>query len=329
MATTFQQHIVQESADISSSSVELQWLLSGIILASKLIAAQVRRTGLTDIIGSNGQMNVQGEIQQKLDVYADETLIKCLSDRASVGVLASEENEHPILLSTAPEAHYAIIFDPLDGSSNIDVAVTIGTTFSIFPRPENADVNDPLSWILQPGNKQIAAGYIVYGSSTVLVYSLGNGVHGFTLDPSIGTYILTHENIRMPAQGDYYSCNEAYNEFFPPKFVKYVRHLKNGGLGKFYSSRFIGSLVADFHRTLLRGGIFIYPETTNFPEGRLRLLYEANPIAFLAHQAGGMASDGEKPILEINPTELHQRTPLVVGGKTEMEEFNKHFNSKY
>ena len=328
MATTFQQHIVQESAALSDSSVELQWLLSGIILASKLIAAQVRRAGLTDIIGSNGQTNIQGETQQKLDVYADETLIKCLSDRASVGVLASEENEHPILLSTAPEAHYAIVFDPLDGSSNIDVAVTIGTTFSIFPRPETGDVNDPLSWILQPGNKQIAAGYVVYGSSTVLVYSLGKGVHGFTLDPSIGTYILTHENIRMPAQGDYYSCNEAYNEFFPPKFVKYVRHLKDGGLGKFYSSRFIGSLVADFHRTLLRGGIFIYPETKSFPEGRLRLLYEANPIAFLAHQAGGMASDGETPILEINPTELHQRTPLVVGGKTEMEEFNKHFKSK-
>ncbi len=324
MATTFQQHIVQESAALSDSSVELQWLLSGIILASKLIAAQVRRAGLTDIIGSAGETNIQGEIQQKLDVYADETLIKCLSDRASVGVLASEENEHPILLSTAPEAHYAIVFDPLDGSSNIDVAVTIGTTFSIFPRPENADVNDPLSWILQPGNKQIAAGYIVYGSSTVLVYSLGNGVHGFTLDPSIGTYVMTHENIRMPAQGDYYSCNEAYNEFFPPKFVKYVRHLKDGGLGKFYSSRFIGSLVADFHRTLLRGGIFIYPETKNFPEGRLRLLYEANPIAFLAHQSGGMASDGETPILEINPTELHQRTPLVVGGKIEMEEFKKY-----
>ena len=186
-------------------------------------------------------------------------------------------------------------------------------------------MNDPLNWILQPGNKQIAAGYVIYGSSTVLVYSVGNGVHGFTLDPSIGTYILSHENIRMPEQGDYYSFNEAYNDYFPPKYVEYVKHLKSGGLGKFYSSRFIGSMVADFHRTLLRGGIFIYPETKNYPEGRLRLLYEANPIAFLTHQAGGTASNGEKPILEIAPNELHQRTPLIVGGKAEMEEFINKF----
>lgn len=324
-AKTFQQHIVQEHTDFYGTSVELQWLLSGIILASKLIQSQVRRAGLTDIIGSAGEINIQGEMQQKLDVYADETLIRCFSDRESVGVIASEENEHPILINTSPEAQYAIVFDPLDGSSNIDVAVTIGTTFSIFPRPETGDVNDPLNWILQPGNKQIAAGYVIYGSSTVLVYSVGNGVHGFTLDPSIGTYILTHENIRMPEQGNYYSFNEAYSDLFPPKYVEYVRHIKDGGLGKFYSSRFIGSMVADFHRTLLRGGIFIYPETSNYPGGRLRLLYEANPIAFLAHQAGGMASDGEKPILEVEPRKLHQRTPLTVGGKVEMEEFHKHF----
>ncbi len=325
MGTTFQQHIVQEHTAFYGSSVELQWLLSGIILASKLIQSQVRRAGLTDFIGSAGKINIQGEVQQKLDVYADETLIKCFSDRESIGVIASEENEHPMLISTSPEAQFAIVFDPLDGSSNIDIAVTIGTTFSIFTRPENADAGDPLNWILQPGKKQVAAGYVIYGSSTVLVYSVGNGVHGFTLDPSIGTYILTHENIQMPEQGDYYSFNEAYNDYFPPKYVEYVKHLKSGGLGKFYSSRFIGSMVADFHRTLLRGGIFIYPETTNYPKGRLRLLYEANPIAFLAHQAGGMASNGEQPILEITPTELHQRTPLVIGGKVEMEEFIKNF----
>lgn len=321
MATTFQQHIVQEQKLFSGSSVELQWLLSGIILASKLITAQVRRAGLTDILGSAGETNVQGETQQKLDVFANETLIKCFTNRASVGVIASEENEQPILLRTSPEAQYAIVFDPLDGSSNIDVAVTIGTTFSIFSRPENADIDDPLNWILQPGRRQIAAGYVVYGSSTVLVYSVGNGVHGFTLDPSIGTYILTHENIRMPAQGDYYSFNEAYTDLFPPKYVEYVKKLKSGGVGKFYSSRFIGSMVADFHRTLLRGGVFIYPETKNYPDGRLRLLYEANPIAFLAEHAGGAANNGERPILDVQPTELHQRTPLIVGGKVEMEEF--------
>lgn len=325
MATTFQQHIVQEHTMFSGSSVELQWLLSGMILASKLIAAQVRRAGLNDILGSAGETNIQGETQQKLDVFADETLISCFSSRESVGVIASEENEHPIVLRTSPDAQYAIVFDPLDGSSNIDVAVTIGTTFSIFPRPENTDSNDPLNWILQPGNKQIAAGYVVYGSSTVLVYSVGNGVHAFTLDPSIGTFILTHENIKIPAQGDYYSFNEAYNDLFPPKYVDFVREIKDGKLGKFYSSRFIGSLVADFHRTLLRGGIFLYPETSNYPGGRLRLLYEANPIAFLAHQAGGFATDGEQPILEIKPKKLHQRTPLVVGGKVEMEEFYRYF----
>lgn len=323
MATTFQQHIVQESTRFSGSSVELQWLLSAMILASKLITAQVRRAGLSDILGSANETNIQGETQQKLDVFADKTLINCFSSRASVGVLASEENEHPIVVSNEPEAQYAIVFDPLDGSSNIDVAVTIGTTFSIFPRPATGDVKNPLNWILQPGRKQIAAGYVVYGSSTVLVYSVGNGVHGFTLDPSIGTFILTHENIRMPEQGDYYSFNEAYNDLFPPKYVEFVQKIKSGSLGKFYSARFIGSLVADFHRTLLRGGIFIYPETKNFPDGRLRLLYEANPIAFLAEQAGGFASNGKKAILDILPHELHERTPLIVGGKVEMTEFEK------
>lgn len=323
MTTTFQQHIVQESTKFSGSSVELQWLLSAMILGSKLITAQVRRAGLTDILGSANETNIQGETQQKLDIFADKTLIKCFSSRASVGVLASEENEHPIVVSTEPEAQYAIVFDPLDGSSNIDVAVTIGTTFSIFPRPENCDASDPLNWILQPGRKQIAAGYVVYGSSTVLVYSVGNGVHAFTLDPTIGTYILTHENIQMPEQGEYYSFNEAYNDLFPPKYVEFVQKIKSGSLGKFYSSRFIGSLVADFHRTLLRGGIFIYPETKNFPDGRLRLLYEANPIAFLAEQAGGFASNGKKAILDVQPNGLHERTPLIVGGKVEMTEFEK------
>lgn len=328
MTITFQQHIVQEQTTFSESSVELQWLLSGIILASKLIAAQVRRAGLDDVLGSAGEVNIQGENQQKLDVYADETMIKCFKKRESIGVIASEEHEHSILLSTDPKAQYAIVFDPLDGSSNIDVAVTIGTTFSFFSRPENIDASEPLNWILQPGSKQIAAGYIVYGSSTVLVYSIGNGVHGFTLDPSLGTYFLTHENIRIPECGNYYSFNEAYNEQFPQKYVEFAEHIKNGGLGKFYSSRFIGSMVADFHRTLLNGGIFIYPETQSYPKGRLRLLYEASPVAFLAEQAGGAASNGEKPILEIKPDELHQRTPLIVGGKNEMDAFNKYFGLK-
>lgn len=324
MVISFQQHIVQEQNHLLGSSVELQWLLSGIILASKLIQSQVRRAGLVDILGALENTNVQGEIQQKLDVYANETLITCFRQRASVGVIASEENEHPILLRRgSSDAQYAIIFDPLDGSSNIDVAVTIGTTFSIFCRPENADADDPLQWVLQPGSKQVAAGYVIYGSSTVLVYSVGNGVHGFTLDPSIGTYILTHENIRMPEQGGYYSINESYVAKFPGHYVEYINKLKSGALGKSYSSRFIGSMVADFHRTLLRGGIFLYPATGDFPEGRLRLLYEANPIAFLAEQAGGAATNGERRILDIEPTHLHQRSSFVVGGKFEMEEFER------
>ena len=321
MLISFQQHIVQEQT-LHDSPVELQWLLSGIILATKLIQSQVRRAGLIDVLGTVGETNVQGEVQQKLDVYANETLINCFRMRVSVGVIASEENEHPIVLKhNSPDAQYAIVFDPLDGSSNIDVAVTIGTTFSIFRRPENA--NDPLQWILQPGRKQIAAGYVVYGSSTVMVYSVGNGVHAFTLDPSIGTYILTHENIRIPPQGDYYSINEAYCDKFAKPYVEYINRLKYGGLGKSYSSRFVGSMVADFHRTLLRGGIFLYPATTDYPEGRLRLLYEANPVAFLAEHAGGAASNGIQPILEVQPFELHQRTPLIIGGATEMAEFER------
>lgn len=323
MFTTFQQHIVQEQTRLPGSSVELQWLLSAVILASKLIQAQVRRAGLINILGSVNEINPQGEVQQKLDVYANETLIKCFSLRESVGVIASEENESPVIAhKDSPDAQYAIIFDPLDGSSNIDVAVTIGTTFSILRRPEKSDARDALNWILQPGRKQVAAGYVLYGSSTVLVYSIGNGVHGFTLDPSVGSFILSHENIRMPEQGHFYSINEAYNEKFPPRYVEFINRVRRGELGKFYSSRFIGSMVADFHRTLLRGGIFLYPETPNYPHGRLRLLYEANPVAFIAEQAGGAATNGREPILDVHPNGLHERTPLVVGGKTEMEYFS-------
>ena len=299
-------------------------MLSGIVFATKMIQAQVRRAGLVNILGSVSKINIQGEVQQKLDVYANETLINCLKIRESIGIIASEENEYPIeIRRDSPEARYAIIFDPLDGSSNIDVAVTIGTTFSIFKRPEEADAGDPLQWILQRGKHQVAAGYIVYGSSTVLVYSIGNGVHAFTLDPSVGSYILTQENIKMPAQGDYYSINEAYSDKFGAPYNEYIKRLKTGALGKKYSSRFVGSMVADFHRTLLRGGIFLYPTNTDYPEGRLRLLYEANPIAFIAKHAGGLATNGEQPILDILPTGLHQRTCLVVGGQFEMTEFEK------
>jgi fructose-1,6-bisphosphatase I len=323
MITTFQQHVSQEQRHFPGATGEFTWLMSGISLATKMIQAQVRRAGLTDILGSHGAINVQGEAQQKLDVYANECLIDCLSLRETIGIIASEENEEPIILGhTLPDAKYAIVFDPLDGSSNIDVAVTIGTVFSVFRRPDEHHDN-PLSWVLQPGLKQIAAGYVVYGSSTVLVYSAGLGVHSFTLDPAMGSYILTHENIRIPRQGKYYSINEAYCDKFPEPYLRYLKSLRSGILGVSYSSRFIGSMVADFHRTLLRGGVFIYPPNIDFPEGRLRLLYEGNPVAFLAEQAGGVASNGKQRLLEVQPHAIHERTPLIVGGAVEMAEFER------
>lgn len=324
MITTFQQHVLHEQKRFPGATTEFSWLVSGITLATKMIESQVRRAGLTNILGSHGEVNVQGEVQQKLDVYANEALIHCLSLRESIGIIASEENEEPLVLRhDSPAAKYAIVFDPLDGSSNIDVAVTIGTTFAIFRRPEGDKAGDPLQWVLQPGRKQVAAGYVVYGSSTVLVYSAGNGVHTFTLDPMVGSYILTKENLRIPERGGYYSINESYCDRWPGVYAKYLHRLKSGEMGRRYSSRFVGSMVADFHRTLLRGGVFIYPPNTDHPDGKLRLLYEANPVAFLAEQAGGSASDGRQHILDIQPRDVHQRTPLVVGGRAEMEEFER------
>ena len=324
MITTFQQHVLHEQKRFPGATTEFSWLVSGITLATKMIESQVRRAGLTNILGSHGEVNVQGEVQQKLDVYANEALIHCLSLRESIGIIASEENEEPLVLRhDSPAAKYAIVFDPLDGSSNIDVAVTIGTTFAVFRRPDEDKAGDPLAWVLQPGRKQVAAGYVVYGSSTVLVYSAGNGVHAFTLDPLVGSYILTKEHLRMPERGSYYSINESYCDRWPGVYAKYLNRLKSGETGRRYSSRFVGSMVADFHRTLLRGGVFIYPPNTDHPEGKLRLLYEANPVAFLAEQAGGSASDGRQKILDIQPRDVHQRTPLVVGGKAEMEEFER------
>ncbi len=321
---TVQQHILEEQKRFPGASGEFSWLLSGITLATKLIQDKVRRAGLTDILGAHGNVNVQGEVQQKLDVYANEVLEHCLSVRQSIGILASEENEEPMVVHKGSEnANYAVVFDPLDGSSNIDVAVSVGTTFSILRRPDGAGLNDPEQWVLQPGSKQIAAGYVVYGSSTIMVYSVGNGVHGFTLDPSIGAYILSHPNIKMPAQGKYYSVNEAYRDRFPVRYQQYIDRLRGGALGQSYASRYIGSMVADVHRTLLKGGVFLYPPTDDYPDGKLRLLYEANPVAFLVEQAGGTAIDGNRRVLDIEPDSIHQRTPLVVGSRVELADFER------
>jgi fructose-1,6-bisphosphatase I len=321
---TIQQHILQEQRRFPGATGEFSFLLSGITLATKKIQAQVRRAGLKDILGAQNSSNVHGEIQQKLDVYSNEALIQALSCRESVGVLASEENEHPTVMEHKSDAaKYAVVFDPLDGSSNIDVNVSVGTTFSIFRRPDGDGKDDPAKWVLQPGCRQIAAGYVVYGSSTIMVYTVGNGVHGFTLDPEVGAFILSHENIRMPIQGKLYSVNEAYRDSFPPHYNKFLDELRTGKAGRAYASRYIGSMVADFHRTLLRGGIFMYPPTGEFSQGKLRLLYEANPIAFIAEQAGGFATDGEQRILDIQPEDIHQRTPLVVGSQFEMKRFGE------
>lgn len=286
-----------------------------------MIQAKVRSAGLLDILGSAGERNVQGEVQQKLDVYANQALLECLGQRDTVAVLVSEENEEPVTFGRAPETgKYVIFFDPLDGSSNIDVNVSVGTIFSVFRRPPGSEVN---SAVLQPGSKQVAAGYVVYGSSTMLVYTTGQGVFGFTLDPGIGAYVLSHENLRMPDHGSTYSVNEAQSDSFPDVYQNFLTGLRTGALRREYSSRYVGSLVADFHRTLLKGGVFLYPPTKGYPSGKLRLLYEANPLAFIAEQAGGSATDGERRIVEIQPHEIHQRTPLVFGSSAEVEEFQR------
>ena len=317
---TLQAHILEQQVDQPQAGGTFSWILSALSISAKIIADKVRRARLENVLGSIGTENVQGEVQQKLDVYANDVLMRCLASRASLGVLASEENEHPLIVPNAsPSAKYAVIFDPLDGSSNIDTAVSVGTTFSILCRPAGSDDRDVTSWVLQPGVKQVAAGYVVYGSSTILVYSAGNGVHGFTLDPAIGAYMLTHENIRMPAQGKYYSVNEARCDSFPAGYRKYLDRLRGGGLGREYGSRYIGSMVADVHRTLLKGGVFLYPPTAEHPGGKLRLLYEANPIAFVIEQAGGQAIDGQRRILDIQPQSIHQRTPLAIGSRVEIE----------
>lgn len=319
MITTVQQHILQQQQEISEASGRFSWLLSGITLATKMVEAKIRTAGLNNVLGAIGHTNVQGEQQQKLDVYANQALLHCLGLRDSVAALVSEEDEEPVTFDRSVETgKYIIVFDPLDGSSNIDVNVNVGTIFSVLRRLPSAD-GDLQASILQPGHAQVAAGYVVYGPSTVLVYTTGHGAHGFTLDPTIGAFVLTSENMRMPEQGSYYSVNEANTATWPDEYQEYVAKLRSGALGRQYSSRYIGSLVADFHRTLLKGGVFLYPPTQEQPGGKLRLMYEANPLAFIAEQAGGMASSGKGRILDIKPEGIHQRTPLIVGSKREME----------
>jgi len=314
--TTVERHFLERKGRNPHATEEFSWLLSGITLATKVISAYVQRAGLLEIVGDTGRINVQGEKVQKLDEFANETLVRCLGYRGTIGILVSEEDDEPHVIQEAASGKYIVLFDPLDGSSNINANVSIGTIFSILQRNADHDNKEVMAHILQPGSRQVAAGYVVYGSSTVLAYTAGDGVHIFTLDPSIGAYVLAQENIRMPRAGRIYSVNEAYQKSFPERIQRYLEWAKQQGN---YSSRYIGSLVADFHRTLIRGGVFLYPDTKKSPQGKLRLLYEANPLAFVAEQAGGTATDGQQRILDKIPQAMHERTPLIIGSPEEVE----------
>ncbi|HAS4343109.1 TPA: class 1 fructose-bisphosphatase [Vibrio cholerae] len=316
---TLGEFIVEKQHDFPHASGELSSLLASIRLAAKIVNREINKAGLADIIGASGNDNIQGEEQQKLDLYANEKFKAALEARDQVCGVASEEEDEAVAFSKElnKNAKYVVLMDPLDGSSNIDVNVSVGTIFSIYRRVSPVGTPPTQEDFLQPGNKQVAAGYVIYGSSTMLVYTTGNGVNGFTYDPSLGTFYLSHENMRIPENGKIFSINEGNYIRFPTGVKKYIKFCQENvpEEGRPYTSRYIGSLVADFHRNLLKGGIYLYPSTQSHPNGKLRLLYECNPMAFLIEQAGGLASDGARRIMDIKPTELHQRVPFFVGSK--------------
>jgi fructose-1,6-bisphosphatase I len=321
---TLQDFILKNQADYSFATGEFSRLLNDIAVASKIVSRDVRQAGLVDhILGAQGGQNVQGEDQQKLDVVADLAFINAFEQGGEVCGIASEENDEFVAFKNeqSKNGKYIVLFDPLDGSSNIDVNVSIGTIFSIYKRVSLIGTEATLEDMLQPGTAQIAAGYVLYGSSTMLVYTTGKGVNGFTLDPSIGEFCLSHPDMKMPEIGRMYAMNEG-NIFECEQglrdYVNYCQSRENQ-TGMPYSGRYIGSLVADFHRNLIKGGIYIYPDVLSAPEGKLRLLYECNPLAFIAEQAGGLATTGRKRILEIKPERLHQRVPYYVGSKLMVE----------
>ena len=299
---------------------ELSNLLYDLCLAAKIISRHVRRAGLSDILGPAGAVNVSGDLQQKLDLFANETVRQSVQFTGRVCVTASEEDQAPVPVPPGkPSGKYVVLYDPLDGSANIDVNVSIGTIFSIHKRVTKRSGTAGLADCLQVGKKQVAAGYILYGSSTMLVYTTGQGVHGFTLDPTIGEFLLSHPNITTPPVGRYYSVNESNWNRWTPSVQRVVGAFKNGeGTVQPKNARYIGSLVADFHRNLISGGIFLYPAATNYPQGKLRLLYEAAPLALVVEQAGGRATDGCRSILDIVPEDLHQHTPLVIGSRDDV-----------
>ncbi len=316
--------IVDQQADFRYATGELSRLLSSIRLAAKIVNREISKAGIAKhILGAVGGQNIQGEEQQKLDVFANTQFVNALKARGEVCGIASEEEDHFIAFDgeTERQGKYVVLIDPLDGSSNIDVNVSIGTIFSIYRRISPAGTPVTMEDFLQKGTAQVAAGYVVYGSSTMLVYTTGNGVNGFTFDPSVGVFFLSHPDMQIPDMGKIYSINEGNYERMPEGLRQYVRYCQtlDKATNRPYTARYIGSLVADFHRNMLKGGIYVYPGIPSHPDGKLRLLYEANPMAFLIEQAGGRASNGFERIMELQPTELHQRTPLFVGSSKMMD----------
>lgn len=323
---TVTEHLLLHQKRTPQATGQFTGLLYDLILSAKTISRRINKAGLLDILGGTGEVNVQGENVQKLDEIANRILIYRMERCGALCAMSSEEEAELIRVSPEfPCGDYILIFDPLDGSSNIDVNINVGTIFSILRRPEGCTGEVALEEVLQPGCNQVAAGYILYGPSTMLVFSTGQGVHGFTLDPGVGEFLLSHPDMRIPEQGGIYSVNEGYRKNWdaPTREAVDWFHGCETRDGKFYSSRYVGALVADFHRTLIYGGIYMYPPDANKPNGKLRLMCEASPLAFLAEQAGGKASDGERRILDLRPERLHARTPLFIGSVKDVEAVEK------
>ncbi|WP_183561396.1 class 1 fructose-bisphosphatase [Mucilaginibacter sp. SP1R1] len=315
---TLGQFIIEKQADFPFAKGELSRLLRDIGIAAKIVNREVNKAGLMDMLGQAGSTNIQGESQQKLDIYANEQFISALKSGGECCIVASEENEEIVMLDTdvSLNAKYIVAIDPLDGSSNIDVNVSVGTIFSIYRR-ETTQGRATLQDVLQKGVNQVAAGYVIYGTSTMLVYTTGKGVNGFTLDPSIGEFCLSHPEMQIPKTGIIYSINEGYYVHFPQGVKSYIKYcqVEDEATHRPYSSRYVGSMIADLHRSMIKGGIFIYPVTAATPGGKLRLVYECNPMSFIIEQAGGRATDGKNRILELEVKSLHQRTPIFIGSE--------------
>ena len=320
---TLGEFLIERQSDYQYATGELSRIFGAIRLASRIVNREVNKAGLADIIGETGVENIQGETQQKLDVFADEKFMEALRVRGDICGIGSEEQDDFVAFESehSKSGKYVLLMDPLDGSSNIDVNVSIGTIFSVYRRVSQIGTSAVLGDFLQEGRKQVAAGYVIYGSSTMLVYTTGGGVNGFTYDPSIGVFYLSHPDMIIPETGNIYSINEGNYIHFPDGVKKYIKYCQEEDIETHrpYTGRYIGSLVADFHRNLIKGGIYIYPNSTKAPDGKLRLLYECNPMAFLMEQAGGIATDGKRAILDIPATDLHQRVPLFIGSKKMVE----------